>query len=214
MNIWWESLTNLQQIFALLAIPATLILLLQTLMLIFGMGHHGDGGGDAHEGDFNVDHHDGDGHAQGGHAHQSGHHDSGLRIFTVRAFVAFFTIFGWLGLVLTDGGLHNAAAIVISFLAGLAAMVGMAYFFKFALSLQSSGNIDIRNSLGKTATVYMPIPPKRTGKGKVTVVVQGRFTEVDAVTDSEAALKTGLEVVGVSITNQNVLCVTPIQEEP
>ena len=238
MNIWWESLTNLQQIFALVAIPATLLLLLQTLLLLFGMsqqgGTDGDSAGDAQDGgldqddfefdqddfdldqdDFELDQSHNSGHDSShgsGHSHAGGHHDSGLRIFTVRAFVAFFTIFGWMGLALTDGGMNSAPAVAISFAAGVAAMVGMAWFFKFTLNLQSTGNIDFRNSLGKTATVYIPIPARRAGKGKVTVTVQGRFSEVDAVTDSEVALKTGVEVVVVAMTNQNVLCVMPLHE--
>jgi len=217
MELWWGSLTLIQQILALAAVPATIIMLLQTLLLLFGLGHHGGADShdsfDAHAGDqdFSLDH-----HYSGGHTHNehSEPHDGGLRIFTVRAFVAFFSIFGWLGIVLIDNGMNATPAIFISLLAGFAVMVGMAWFFKSAMRLQSAGNIDIRNSLGKTATVYIPIPPKRTGKGKVTVMVQGRFTEVDAVTDSDTVLRTGMEVVGVSMSNQNVLCVAPIQEFP
>ncbi|MCM1441630.1 MAG: hypothetical protein NC131_20845 [Roseburia sp.] len=45
MNAWWESLTWLERIFAYIAFPATLLLILQTLMLLFGLGHDGDGDG-------------------------------------------------------------------------------------------------------------------------------------------------------------------------
>ena len=31
----------------------------------------------------------------------------------------------------------------------------------------------------------MSIPPKREGRGKITLTLQGRFTEADAVTDGE-----------------------------
>ncbi len=203
MAIWWEALTGLQQFFAVLAIPATLILLLQTALLLFGMGGgHGDAGGQDADADADADGHDHDpDHGDG--------HEPGLRIFTVRAFVAFFSVFGWVGIVLTDGGLTNALSVAFAFLAGLAAMVGMAWFFKAAMRLQDSGNIDLKNALGKTGTVYIPIPPNRVGRGKVTLVVQGRFTEMDAVTDCDTALPTGSEVVGVSLSNQNVLCVVP-----
>ena len=222
MGLWWGSLTNLQQILALVAIPATIILALQTLLLLFGLGHNAEADGDADmdtsAGEWELDHHDLSpghydlGHHEAGdHSHPGEYHDSGLRIFTVRAFVAFFSIFGWLGIVLMDGGMSNAFAIALAFAAGVAAMFGMAYFFKSALKLQSTGNIDLRNSLGKTATVYIPIPPNRTGKGKVTLTVQDRFVEVEAVTDSDLPLKTGVEVMGISISNQNVLCVAPLQ---
>lgn len=42
MVAWWNSLTGLEQAFAYLAIPATLILVIQTLLLLFGLGHDGD----------------------------------------------------------------------------------------------------------------------------------------------------------------------------
>ena len=216
MTIWWESLSNVQQILALLAIPATLLMVLQTLLLLFGLGHQGGAEGDVgaggHDGGGGPDHPDGGQLEEAAPAHQEAPHDSGLRIFTVRAFVAFFSIFGWLGIVLLDGGMNIPLAITLAFLAGTAAMAGMAYFFKSAMRLQSAGNIDMRNSLGKTATVYIPIPPNRSGKGKVTLTVQGRFTEAEAVTDSDLRLKTGAEVLVTSISNQNMLCVTPLHE--
>lgn len=46
MSAWWESLTWLERIFAYVAFPATLLLILQTLMLLFGLGHDGDGDAD------------------------------------------------------------------------------------------------------------------------------------------------------------------------
>ena len=213
MTLWWDSLTLVQQIMALFAIPATIIMILQTLLLLFGLGSHGDadaGGLDTHAGDI-AEHDAGESH---GHGHHSGAHDGGLRIFTVRAFVAFFAIFGWLGIVLTESGMGSTLAILFSFIAGLAAMVGMAWFFKSAMKLQSAGNIDMRNCLGKSATVYIPIPPNRQGKGKVNLTVQGRFSEMDAVTDSAAALKTGSEVIISSILNNNTLCVEPRVAHP
>ena len=42
MNAWWASLTWLERIFAYVAFPATLLLLLQTLMLLFGLGNDSD----------------------------------------------------------------------------------------------------------------------------------------------------------------------------
>ena len=48
---WWEGLTLLQQCFAVVAIPATVILLLQTVLLLFGMGGH-----DADHGEVDTDH--------------------------------------------------------------------------------------------------------------------------------------------------------------
>ena len=228
MAIWWESLSAIQQVFALAAIPATILLILQIFLMLIGMAGHGDmSGHEIAEHDFGE--HDAGGHDFGGHgghdavghdghdtAGHDGHedhsheHDDGLRIFTFRAIVAFFAIFGWTGIVLTEDKMNSVLAVLISAAAGFAAMLLMALFFKYAMRLQSSGNIDERNALGKTATVYIPIPPNRKGKGKITAVVQDRFIEMDAVTDSDTTLKTGTAVVCMSVSNQNIICVAPV----
>ena len=36
MIAWWESLQAIQQVFYIIAIPATLVLILQTILLLFG----------------------------------------------------------------------------------------------------------------------------------------------------------------------------------
>ena len=231
MTIWWEGLTLIQRIFALTAIPATVFLVLQTILLVFGLAQGGgdaDGGGDH---DFDGDHSfdgdhdfdcdgdcdcggdcdfDGDGHFDGDHDHDSGGgHDPGLRIFTVRAFVAFFSVFGWLGLALSRDGFSDALSLTLSILAGLAAMVIMAWILKSMLKLQSSGNANIKDAVGKSGTVYIRVPAYRQGVGKVTLVVSGRFSEADAVTDADETLLTGSSVTVISVSNQNILCVIP-----
>ena len=40
---WWNSLSLVSQVFACVAIPATMILLIQTLLLFFGVGEDADG---------------------------------------------------------------------------------------------------------------------------------------------------------------------------
>ena len=43
MMEWWNALPLIEQVFYIIAIPSTLILLLQTILLLFGVG----GGHDA-----------------------------------------------------------------------------------------------------------------------------------------------------------------------
>ncbi|MCR4780170.1 MAG: hypothetical protein K5876_03640, partial [Ruminiclostridium sp.] len=40
---WWNGLELFEQIMYCVAVPATLILLIQTIMIIFGFGHDGAG---------------------------------------------------------------------------------------------------------------------------------------------------------------------------
>ena len=47
MRIWWESLTLLQRVFACIAIPSTLLLIVQLVLSLVGLGDH--------EGDLDAD---------------------------------------------------------------------------------------------------------------------------------------------------------------
>ncbi len=191
---WWNGLTDLQRIFALVGIPATLVLVVQTILLLFGLGAgHEDGC------DCGCDL-DGDGIPDD----LEGGSDDGLTLFSVRGIVAMFCIAGWSGIVFIDFGMGQVEAILLAVLCGVAALFGMAYLMKSVLKLQSSGNLQLGTAVGKTGQVYIPIPPKGEGRGKINITVQDRYIEVDAITASEDTLKTG-ETVRVVSTDENGL---------
>lgn len=222
---WWTGMNILQQSFAVVAIPATVMLFLQTIMLLFGIGGSHDTDSDgvdttADHGDFaddidisddadftddlSIDHTD---------HFDSANHDAGLRLFTVRGIVAFFSVGGWLGVVLGETNLHTALVILISVLGGIISLLSIAVILKWSLKLQDSGNIDIRNALGKTAQVYVPIPAGGASFGKVTLVLQDRYVEYSAVTQHSEALKTDSFVKITGIINQSTLVVKPIADD-
>ena len=55
--------------------------------------------------------------------------------------------------------------------------------------------------------MYITVPPQRRSKGKVNLLVQGKLEELDAVTDEEAPLPFGTEVVVTGISGGNTLIV-------
>ena len=83
-------------------------------------------------------------------------------------------------------------------------------FFKDPLLGKTIGKCTIEKFVGegKTATVYLTVPEKRSGVGKVTVSVQERTMEYRAVADNEG-IPTGSKVVVVGITNGDTLEVVP-----
>lgn len=244
---WWNELTGLQQVLASIAIPATLVMIVQFILLLFGfigdsggdgvdagdvpdgaeMGDMADGvdagdidggaegydfidstdGGDIPEhGDFDADggadypEHPADGDSHGANA---------LKLFTLRGIIGFFSIGGWVGIAAISWGIPAPGALALAFVAGYLALYFVAWSIRAALRLQHSGNIDYSNAIGNNGEVYLPIPPAKSGVGKVNVIVQERLCELSAVTDAERTLKTGEKITVMGIEKEGVLLVVP-----
>ena len=232
-NEWWATLTLLQQCLAVVAIPATVILVIQTILLLFGLGGHAaDNGDSAADADIDTDldtdidsnggtgidigEHGGachDGHVfEGDHEpHDGAHHAAGVRLFTLRGIVALFAVGGWVGIAACDLGISDAASVALALVFGIAAMVIAALVIKVSLKLQENGNISVKNAVARTATVYIPIPPSRSGSGKVMMNLQERFVEMTAITDHGEKIATGEAVQVVSVTDKGDLVVRPIK---
>ena len=234
-NEWWDALGLLGQIMACAAIPMTLLMILQLIMLLVGSGP-----GDSMDTDFDSDldadfdtdfdtdfdvdtdgpdfDHAGAGHDytcnDPSHSHYGGDggHGSDLKLFTIRGIVAFFAIGGWAGLAAVAGGIPGFWSVQISIAAGAAAMLFAAYSIRLIVKMQSDGTIQLKNTLGSMATVYMTVPPYRGNTGKVNLLVQDRFVELDAVTDSREAIRVNTEVKVVGLTDDSVLIVTPVED--
>lgn len=194
MIAWWNELMLAQQIFALIAIPSTLVMLIQTVMLLIGLGGEGDVDADA----------DGDEVFEGG--------GDGLVLFSVRGVVSTLTVMGWSAVALLET-LAPALAITIAAVLGVATLFGMAFLMRAVARLQTSGNIDVENAIGKVATVYIPIPEKGKGTGKVTLTLQEMYSEFTAITVSSDRLATGTLVRVVAVDGTGVLVVEPLVSE-
>ncbi len=251
MAVWWESLSALQRVFACFALPATFVLIIQTVLVLFGIGDHGsdaggmhDGGihdGGMHDGGMDIGGmHDGGIHGGGMHdggmdiggihgggadasgagpgdTHGGGYHgdgaSSGLALLSIRGIMAFFTVGGWAGIVVAGIVRSAFLSVTAALVAGAAALYGVALLFKWASRLQSAGNVSLKYAVGKTAKVYIAIPGGKKGFGKVLLTFQGRFTECDAVSDTDAVLKAGQLVRVIGLADEDTLVVAPLDEE-
>ena len=224
MTVWWNTLDLLQQIFYLVAIPSTLILLLQTILLLFGMAQNGgadDVDMDTDGADFDYDadgmdlDHGHDSGAVGDHVFESdtdhdvgADHTGGLRLLTLRGIIAFLAIGGWAGLASLEGGASSFVSSLIALGMGLLALFAVALFLRFSMRLQENGNLDLRNAIGETGEVYLPIAVG--GRGKVTLMLQERLSELDATTRGSESLKTGQAVQVVDVVGNMLLVVEPL----
>ncbi len=186
------------QIFALIAIPSTLILLVQTLLVLFGAEGDMDDGLDL-TGNGMADT-PGDG---GG---------DGMALFSLRGIMAMAAVGGWSGLVMHQAGIHLAVTIILACAFGFMALAGIAWIMRLSAKLQSSGNIDLGYAIGKVGTVYIPVPPSMSGSGKVNLTIQERFIEANAMTTAERKLATGESVRVVATDETGMLVVEPVKK--
>ncbi len=213
---WWNSLDIITQVFYCIALPSTLVLLIQTIMMLIGMGDDGDIDADVPD---DVDISDGEIDIPDGDEFDGVFGDNtvsetpdflgleGLRIFTVRGIIAFLVVFGWVGVAMMSSGVPLWITSIVATASGFAMMVLLAYLLKLTLKLRSDGNLDNRNAIGTAGKVYLTVPSSRRGEGKVQIMLQGSFVERNAVTDDEEAILTGSEIVVVGISGQTTLVV-------
>lgn len=223
MTEWWEGLSTLVRVLYCIAVPSTLLLLLQTILSISGFGGDSDVNlsdtsgidmGDMSGADFGDigdvsdigDLSDLSADAPDGSELNVHGSYSSLQLFTVQGIVAFLAVSGWVSIAALSSGLPSAGAIPLGLVAGFFAMYGIAKLVQISKRLTENGTIDFRNAIGENATVYIPIPPAGEGEGKVTLTLQGRFMECSAVSNEREMLKTGTSV-RVTDLNGEVLVV-------
>jgi hypothetical protein len=169
-----------------IAIPFSVLFVIQMIMTFLGMGDHGELSGDA----------DADS-------------DTGIpfQFFTFRNLVNFFLGFSWAGITLYEGIASKVWLTLICVFIGLVLVtVVMALLYALSRTTQS-GNIDIKNAVGCPATVYFTIPAAGKGTGKIQMSIQQAVREYDAVSELEEPLRTGSLVRVKSVIDAHTLLV-------
>jgi hypothetical protein len=176
------------------------ILVLQTLLSLVGAGHH--------DGDVPHEVHD-LAHAHQGDGQEASHGDAYVRFFTFKTIVAFLTFFGLAGLAGEWSHMQRGATILLATASGAVALMIVGWLMHTLSRLQSKGNLRLENAVGCSAQVYLCIPAKGAGAGKVTVAMQGRTIELRAVTPG-AEIPTGATVTVVALRSRDTLEVLPL----
>ncbi len=136
----------------------------------------------------------------------------GFQFFTLKNLIAFFTIFGWTGIVCIGYDLSNGVTIIISVIAGLLMMVATSSLFYFMSRLTEDGTLKIKNAIGAIGEVYLPIGANRTKTGKVQISVQGSLRELEALTDEDKTLSTGTVVKVIEIVSAELILVETLSK--
>jgi hypothetical protein len=186
ISSWWDALNFELQMFYGVAVISLVALVFQIILsVVFGMDHGAD-------------------------VPDVGDHDSGMGIFSVRGVTAFFTGFGWTGVVCTKQGLSLPVTLAIALAVGGVLMIGIFIMMRSFMRLQSDGNIDYGNAVGQLGTVYVTIPPVQRAGGQVETMIQGRLITTEALQKGSQPLKPGTKVKVVERIGSSTLIVEPL----
>ncbi len=165
--------------FTVPALVGTLFFAIRLALSAIGGDMVGDDGGGAMDlGDFDAGM---DGLDGIGDLDDAAHADSTavFKFLSIQAIIAFAMGFGWGGFGAVRSlnlGAVEASVVGIGF--GIAFVWLLTWLLKLVYSLQSSGNVSIRQALGREASVYVAIP--EGGSGQVSVVIDDRQRRYNA----------------------------------
>lgn len=185
----FDTLDPLLRTFWFVAIPSSIFFLLQTLMSFIGGHSHDLSGGD---GGFDTS-------VEGV--------DSVFDFFSLKNLIHFLLGFSWTGIAFY-GAISSPILLI-----GLALSVGMLFVYMFFVvirqlqKLAEDNSFQLTDTVGQTAEVYLTIPEKKSGRGKILVSALGSVHELEAMTEGEKILS-GAAVKVVKIENGNIFVET------
>ena len=176
---WWANLTTANQTFYVVAGFFSIVFIWQFLSSVIGLT-----GGDLDiEADADVDV---DIDADGVES------VAAFRMLSIRAILAFCTLFFWAGSLYLNMGRGMAVALLYSLGWGLGGWVVVTLLVNWMRRLAETGNPKLSTCVGSRGVVYMDIPAG--GPGQVRVMVSGAMSMVGARSADGSELKAGTRV--------------------
>ncbi|HEY6563896.1 MAG TPA: hypothetical protein VIY86_05335 [Pirellulaceae bacterium] len=197
--------------FVACAVLGGTVMVCQLLMTFLGLASHMD---------LSADHHVdlGGGHDAGDSAHGSHGHGAGSTwwygLISLRTLVAGLTFFGLAGMTSLSAGGTAFFALLPALAAGALSMLALHRVLAIMSRLRADGTMRIERACGLTGTVYIPIPPEKSGAGKVQLRMGDRIVELKAFTNSSLRLPTGAMVVVTAVLNHDTVQVEPADRTP
>lgn len=190
------------------AVVGGTVLLCQFVLTLIGIGGESADDFGGHAGGAEVGHHFGDhvaDHTGDGHDHGHGHGSSWFfGVLSLRTLVAALTFFGLVGMATSSSRMASEMGLGLAVVAGLAAMYVVHWMMLALHKLHAEGTVNVQRAIGKTGTVYLAIPGHKAGTGKVTLAIQKRTMEYQAMT-AQDAIPTGARVIVVDVIGSDTV---------
>ena len=184
-----NDLEPLLRTFWYIAIPVSLIFIIQTIMTFAG-GDTMDGV----EADFDSDLTD---------------TDAPFQLFSLRNLINFLIGFSWSGISFYHYISNHWLLIGISFLIGSLFVLLFFLVIRQVTKLAEDNTFKLESTLNKSGEVYTNIPGEMNGMGKILIAINGSTRELPAAT-REDSIKQGTLVEVIEIKNKNLLIVKKI----
>jgi len=172
--MWFSNLALIEQVAFIVACIGSVFLVVKIVLLIFGMS-------DITDICFGL--------------------GRGAYVIMLQGIISLMAIGGWTTFAVSRAGLNWWASLLIGSAAGLVSVVIIALLYMAMARLESEGTLEMQGGVGKSAEVYLVIPARTEGNGKISFTLQGRLIEANAVTRSAEAIKTGETVKIVAYEN-------------
>jgi hypothetical protein len=189
MNQFFEGMSPLLQGFWWIAIIASAIFIVQTVMTFMGA----DSGADGVNADFDGNLDD---------------VDAPFQMFTFRNLVNFLLGFGWTGVTFYNSITSGLGLVLMATGVGVVFVALFFLLIRQILKLAEDNTFNINSLIGRNGDVYLTVPGQLSGKGTVQISSKGSVHELPAMTRGEA-IPTG-SVVKVESIKEKILIVNKI----
>ncbi len=184
-----DNLDPLIRTFWFVAIPTSIIFIIQTILTFFGTDVF-----DGHNSSF-------DGGSIG--------EETPFQVFSLRNLINFLLGFSWTGVSFYSIITNKILLVFLSLIVGALFVYLFFIIIKQIQKLAEDNSFNILNTLNKTAEVYLTIPEQKKGRGKIMISINGSYHELEAMTENDK-IESGLIVKVVKIENDNILIVETI----
>jgi membrane protein implicated in regulation of membrane protease activity len=181
---FFDSLEPLLRTFWYIAIPISLIFLIQTIMTFAGVDAT-----DGLEADFDGDL---------GDSHEP------FQLFSFRNLINFLLGFSWTGISFYKLIGNHFVLTIIAFLVGIAFVAVFFFIIQQLRKFSENNSFQISNTVNQVGSVYLSIPEHKSGKGKVQISIKGAFYELDAITEN-GRIKTNETVRIIGVENNTLI---------
>jgi hypothetical protein len=131
MHDWFEALTSFEKIFWYISVPFTLIFVIQLVLSVAGL--------DGRKLNKKIDEEDSEEVLKQAEPHKKGRTrlvSFGLSFFSMRNFIVFLMVFGWVGIIVYNKGLARDLTLLIAVFAGVVTTVLFSLMFYVSHNLK------------------------------------------------------------------------------